>query len=77
VWTRNEPAGRQQTVKFKLALFTAFSLLCTALSAQYLESNIWLPDSLGGMSYPRAIAWNPMNNQICDAVASSSRQEVA
>jgi len=33
-------------------------------SAQYLESTIYLPDSLGGLSYPRSIAWNPMNNQV-------------
>ena len=45
--------------------------------AQWLETTIYLPDSLGGMSYPRAIAWNPMNNQARVAPASSPRQEVA
>jgi hypothetical protein len=36
------------------ALFAVCCILSSS-SAQYLETTIWLPDSLGGMSYPRAI----------------------
>lgn len=38
--------------------------LCSLLSAQWLETTIYLPDSLSGIAYPLVFTYNPTNNKI-------------
>jgi YVTN family beta-propeller protein len=38
--------------------------LCTILSAQWLETTIYVPDSLFGVLYPRVFTYNANNNTI-------------
>ena len=51
-------------MKSKLALCAVFCLLYSLLSAQGLETTIYLPDSLGGTVGPQCLAYNPVNNRI-------------
>jgi DNA-binding beta-propeller fold protein YncE len=46
-----------------VVLCTVFCLLSTS-RGQYFEATVYLPDSFGGLTYPRSIAWNPMNDQV-------------
>uniref|UniRef100_A0A7C3UVU9 T9SS type A sorting domain-containing protein n=1 Tax=candidate division WOR-3 bacterium TaxID=2052148 RepID=A0A7C3UVU9_UNCW3 len=48
--------------------FILLTLLCSLLPAllfsQYLETTIYVPDSLSGMAYPQAFIYNATNNKI-------------
>ncbi|MDH5187153.1 MAG: YncE family protein, partial [candidate division WOR-3 bacterium] len=55
--------------KFKLLLFFIFhcAIFCivpTDLSAQWLETTIYVPDSLSGITRPQAFTYNTTNNKI-------------
>ncbi len=55
--------------KLLLCVMALGALLAPAASAQYLETTIMLPDTLGWLSFPWSLAHNPQNNKIyvgCD-----------
>lgn len=62
------PRNRGTVLLFMCALALG-SLLASPLSAQYLETTIKLPDTLGWLSFPWSLAHNPQNNKVyvgCD-----------
>ena len=51
-------------MKSKLSLCAVFCLLCSLLSAQCLETTIYLPDSLGGVNGLSNLVYNAARNKI-------------
>jgi DNA-binding beta-propeller fold protein YncE len=56
----------------KSLLFVSLLLLLTTLGqAQWLETTVWLPDSLSGISYPNVFGYNETSNRVYVADGSN------
>ena len=59
--------------RHKIGVLILATLLCSLLGAQVLETTLYLPDSLTGVSRPQCLAWDSIDNTVYVGGNSGSR----